>query len=71
MPITIVQPAPPPGFNPNETSYAEDLDSDSEGGADVDGDVSTGRPPKRYRQSDDDAIVTPGEIITEDPQWMR
>ncbi|KAI0868930.1 hypothetical protein GGS24DRAFT_184331 [Hypoxylon argillaceum] len=71
MPITIVQPAPPPGFNPNETSYAEDLDSDSEGGADVDGDVSMGRPPKRYRQSDDDAIVTPGEIITEDPQWMR
>ncbi|KAI0096066.1 hypothetical protein GGR51DRAFT_544386 [Nemania sp. FL0031] len=71
MPITILQPAPPPGFKPNDNNYADDVDSDSDGGVDIEGDVSMGRPMKRYRQSDDDAIVTPGEIITEDPQWMR
>lgn len=71
MPITILQPAPPPDYNQNNPSYAADSDSDSEGGVDIEGDVSMGRPSKRYRRSDDDAIVTPGEIITEDSQWMR
>ncbi|KAI0438841.1 hypothetical protein F4803DRAFT_533448 [Xylaria telfairii] len=72
MPITILKPAPAPGYNPNITSSGGDSDSDSEGGVDLEGDVSMGRPPKRSRRSeDDDAIVTPGEIITEDPQWMR
>ncbi|KAI0417137.1 hypothetical protein F5X98DRAFT_341514 [Xylaria grammica] len=70
MPITILQPAPPPGYNPHD-SFDAGSDSDSEGGVDLDGDVSMGRPSKRFRRSDDDAIVTPGEIITEDPQWMR
>ncbi|KAI0406526.1 hypothetical protein F4802DRAFT_102331 [Xylaria palmicola] len=71
MPITILQPAPPPGYNPHDTSYAEDLDSDSEGGVDIEGDVSMEASSKRSRRLGDDAIVTPGEIITEDPQWMR
>ncbi|RYC58128.1 hypothetical protein CHU98_g8077 [Xylaria longipes] len=70
MPITILQPAPPPLYNPNDP-YGVDSESDSEGGVDLEGDVSMGRPSKRFRRSDDDAIVTPGEIITEDPQWMR
>jgi len=41
----------------------------------VDGDISMGgggRSSKRARRAADDAaIVTPGEIITEDSQWMR
>lgn len=67
MPITILQPAlaVPPPYDPE----AAGSDSDSEGGVDLDGDVSMGRPAKRARR--DEAIVTPGEVITEDPQWMR
>lgn len=69
MPITILPPKPPP-----QPYDREDVDSDSDssvGGADLDGDLSM-RPTKR-RRHDDAAyqIVTPGEIITEDPQWMR
>lgn len=49
-----------------------DSDSDSGGaGVDFEGDVSmsTGRPSKRAKYGDD--IVTPGEIITDDTQYMR
>ncbi|KAI0972351.1 hypothetical protein F4678DRAFT_430055 [Xylaria arbuscula] len=68
MPITILQPAPPPGYLPNDRFNA-DVDSDSEGGADIEGDVSMGGATRRPNRSD--VIVTPGEVITEDPQWMR
>ncbi|KAI1425034.1 hypothetical protein F5Y12DRAFT_749400 [Xylaria sp. FL1777] len=68
MPITILQPAPPPGYFPNEPLDG-DSDSDSAGGADLEGDVSMGVASGRSRRSD--AIVTPGEVITEDSQWMR
>jgi len=73
MPITILQPAPAAGYKPSDNDYASDSDSDSDsdGGVDVEGDVSMDRQPKRYRRSDYDSIVTPGEVITEDPQWMR
>ncbi|KAK7964944.1 exosome complex exonuclease RRP4 [Apiospora sp. TS-2023a] len=66
MPITILQPslAPPPKLR------NEDSDSDSEGGADLEGDIAMGRPAKRAR-TQDSSIMTPGEIITDDPQWMR
>ncbi|RYP81434.1 hypothetical protein DL770_005910 [Monosporascus sp. CRB-9-2] len=69
MPITILQPAPLPIDKPS-TGYASDSDSDSDGGADLEGNISMMRPSKRARRTDD-AIVTPGEVITEDPQWMR
>ena len=66
MPITILQPslAPPPKLR------NEDSDSDSEGGADLEGDIAMSRPAKRAR-TQDSSIMTPGEIITDDPQWMR
>ncbi|KAI1081306.1 hypothetical protein F5B20DRAFT_60246 [Whalleya microplaca] len=72
MPITILQPVPLPAYNPRNAGYGSgsDSDSDSDGGADLEGDISMTRPAKRARRTDD-AIVTPGEIITEDPQWMR
>ncbi|KAK8115142.1 hypothetical protein PG999_007211 [Apiospora kogelbergensis] len=67
MPITILQPslAPPPKPRNDDAS-----DSDSEGGADLEGDIAMGRPAKRAR-TQDSSIMTPGEIITDDPQWMR
>ncbi|KAI5861270.1 hypothetical protein GGS23DRAFT_612241 [Durotheca rogersii] len=66
MPITIQQP-------PVDASDDSD-DQDSDGGVDLEGDVSMGAPlPARTRKANrrDNAVVTPGEIITEDPQWMR
>ncbi|KAH8887755.1 exosome complex exonuclease RRP4 [Thozetella sp. PMI_491] len=68
MPITII--APKPFLRVTED---DDIHSDSDlsdGGADLDGDVSM-RPAKRERTSGDYEIVTPGELITDDPQWMR
>lgn len=71
MPITITPPKPPP--RPQREDDDDDVsDSDSDvGGADLDGDLRM-RPAKRARH-DDEAydIVTPGEVITDDPQWMR
>lgn len=66
MPITILQPAP---IAPR-TNYRSDSDSDDDGGADLEGDISMMGSRKRARQADD-GIVTPGEVITTDPQWMR
>ncbi|KAI1875552.1 uncharacterized protein JN550_001838 [Neoarthrinium moseri] len=69
MPITIHPPSV--AQEPTRSLYQDgsQSDSDSDGGVDLDGDVSMGRPTKRARR--DEAIVTPGEVITEDPQWMR
>lgn len=64
MAITILAPAP---AVPYQTAHGSDDDSDN-GGVDLEGD-SDMRPSKRARRSKD--IVTPGEIVTDDPQWMR
>ncbi|KAK7755962.1 Exosome complex component rrp4 [Diatrype stigma] len=73
MPITILQPAVIPIHRP--TIDVSDSDSDSGGGADLEGDIPMMRPSKRPRRANSDdgdsSIVTPGEVITEDPQWMR
>lgn len=64
MPITILQPKPAPSRRA-EPIYDSDADSDSSGGIDLDGDVAM-----TAHQADTD-LVTPGELITDDPQWMR
>lgn len=68
MAITILAPVPA------TTSYHADSDrsaSDEEdGGVDLDGDVVM-RPKKRARHHGSSSIVTPGETVTDDPQWMR
>ncbi|KAI1389894.1 uncharacterized protein F4822DRAFT_400132 [Hypoxylon trugodes] len=69
MPITIIQPAQVPVRGLGDVDRYSD--SDSEGGVDLEGDISMVRPTKRARRTGDDSIVTPGEVITEDPQWMR
>lgn len=61
MAITILAPASA------AVSYFETDSSENEdGGVDLDDDV---RPAKRARHQKD--IVTPGELVTDDPQWMR
>ncbi|KAK4089752.1 hypothetical protein Purlil1_5855 [Purpureocillium lilacinum] len=86
MPITILQPRPAPsrplGASAHAAHGGSDYDSDSDsdgGGADLQGDVPM-RAPKRRRASlddddddgtDADEILTPGSVITSNPQWMR
>ena len=66
MPITILQPKPAAPRRQAESLYDSDADSDSSGGGiDLDGDVAM-----TAHQADTD-LVTPGELITDDPQWMR
>ena len=63
MAITITMPAPAPiGY--------EDW-SDEEQALDVEGDVEMGSARSGTRSKFSKAVVTPGEIVTDDPQWMR
>ena len=65
MAITILAPAAA-----NESYEESDRESqDSEdGGANLTDDIEV--RPKKRRKNDSD-IVTPGESVTDDPQWMR
>lgn len=70
MPITILEPRPIPQTH-THTLHASDSDSDSDsGGVELDGDVVMTRASKGGRNGEHE-IVTPGEVITDDPQWMR
>ncbi|AEO64557.1 f3cd7fcc-d948-48b7-85fe-9f1e6a49dfc4 [Thermothielavioides terrestris] len=75
MPITILAPKFSRPVNAREDDVSSISSSDSEdGGAALDGDIAMTRPPKRARLATSLAtsdIVTPGELITDDPQWMR
>ncbi|OBT56581.1 hypothetical protein VE04_05634 [Pseudogymnoascus sp. 24MN13] len=66
MAITILAPAPPI----QDVDYDSSSDSGSDGGAGLDGDLDM-RPKKRARRAGSTSIVTPGEVVTDDPQWMR
>jgi exosome complex component RRP4 len=66
MAITILAPAPATVEN-----YADsDTSSDEDGGVNLHGDIDM-RPKKRARHHGSSSIVTPGETVTDDPQWMR
>ncbi|QDS67959.1 hypothetical protein FKW77_008997 [Venturia effusa] len=70
MPITILPPAPPPS-NAYDNRSKGDEDSDSD--LDLEGDVDmegANRGAKRLRVSKKH-VVTPGELVTDDAQWMR
>lgn len=62
MPFSITTPAPPAPIQ-----YNDPFSSDS---ADSEGDIDMERPSKRPKLSST-SIVTPGETVTDDPQWMR
>ncbi|KAH0536436.1 hypothetical protein FGG08_006705 [Glutinoglossum americanum] len=67
MAITITPPRPAAILDP---SYPPEGEGDNDDDYfDPDGDLQmAGRPTKRAKTT---SIVTPGETITEDPQWMR
>lgn len=65
MAITILPPAPAAPAYYQESSDNESLDS--EGDVDM---VDSERPTKPAGISGK-GIVTPGETVTDDPQWMR
>ncbi|KAK0708386.1 hypothetical protein B0H67DRAFT_603381 [Lasiosphaeris hirsuta] len=72
MPITITAPkAVRPSYAAADNA-SDDSDSDASsdnGAADLEGDI----PMASSRRKEDKSysIVTPGEVITDDPQWMR
>jgi exosome complex component RRP4 len=71
MAITILPPAREPGDweRGAEEFNHSDMEDDSDGGVDI---VMGGqRPAKRARLTKMKGVVTPGEIVTDDPQWMR
>lgn len=69
MAITILPPPPPPQDYDDSDSSADESD---DGGValDNDGDLDM-RPKKRARTGESKSVVTPGEVVTDDPQWMR
>lgn len=69
MAITILSPAPAKPARAQENDYSSDSE---DGGVDLEGDIDMGseRPPKRFKTSELE-IFTPGEEVTDDPQWMR
>jgi hypothetical protein len=60
MAITILPPAPA------AADYYEDSSDNEDGGVDLEGDTNM-----RGGKSALTSIVTPGETVTSDPQWMR
>lgn len=67
MPISILPPTPALNLAYDANSSDEDDDFDLEGDVDMEG---TSRGVKRSRISQKH-IVTPGELVTDDSQWMR
>lgn len=67
MAITILAPAPAVPYHRADES---DDDDDEDGGVGLEADLET-RPAKRARHSSAKDLVTPGETVTDDPQWMR
>lgn len=69
MAITILPPVVEDVDVHQEDSDIESMDSEG------DIDMTTARPGKRQRLEDrkkrGTGIVTPGEVVTDDPQWMR
>jgi exosome complex component RRP4 len=59
MAITILPPAPA------AADYYEDSSDNEDGGVDLEGDTDM------RGKSALTSIVTPGETVTSDPQWMR
>jgi exosome complex component RRP4 len=67
MAITILAPAPAAvPFEEEESSSEEESDG---GGVHLGGD--TDLPPAKRARDSTSNLVTPGEMVTDDPQWMR
>ena len=68
MPITILPPAPPPQIDYDP--YSDD-DDEMELDFDDDVDMKTGKPAYKKPRTSAKHIITPGELVTDDTQWMR
>jgi len=67
MPITILPPAPA-----IHAAYNADFTEDNDFDLDPDGDVDMGKGGQmRSGLKTSRHVVTPGELVTDDPQWMR
>ena len=62
MPFTITSPAALPPIRYNDPSDSSSVDSE--------GDTTMAPPSKRPKLSTK-SLITPGETVTDDPQWMR
>lgn len=67
MAITILHPPTAAAIAQQDAASDDDEWYDSEGDADMEG-LSRGTKRPRISRK---AIVTPGELVTDDPQWMR
>jgi len=66
MPITIL--APKEQYDSSDDEYGGHGGVDAEGDVEMDG----ARPPESKRRKGSKLpLVTPGEIVTSDSQWMR
>ena len=63
MPISILLPAPP--LDVYDAASEDELDSEG------DVDMQDGPPTAKRIKLSKQSLVTPGETITDDPQWMR
>ncbi|KAF2812129.1 uncharacterized protein BDZ99DRAFT_439089 [Mytilinidion resinicola] len=68
MPIVINSPLPPAPL-PRQNAYADPEEDSSD--SDVDMDIDAAYPSSKRPRLGGSSIVTPGETITDDPQWMR
>lgn len=73
MAITILPPVVDDVDIPHPDSDHDSMSVDSDGGVDLE---QTSRPSKRTRTTVGGTkigagVVTPGEVVTDDPQWMR
>ena len=66
MPISVLPPAPAPAPFANKPQYGHSLDDDFE---DEDEMNIDSLPTGHQRTSQ--TILTPGQLVTQDPQWMR
>lgn len=67
MAITILHPSPATAIAPQGAPSDDDDWYDSDGDADMEGMARGTKRPRLSRKT----MVTPGELVTDDPQWMR
>jgi exosome complex component RRP4 len=71
MAITILPPVVE-DLGPHQSDSEDEMSINSDEDTEMGG-VSLSQPTKRNRVENKigNAIVTPGEVVTDDPQWMR
>lgn len=72
MVITILPPVVEDAALAHPESDNDSMSIDSDGGVELEGDERPNKRPRTVGGTKVGAgIVTPGEVVTDDPQWMR